>query len=160
MADGRLSVLFLCTGNSARSQMAESICRHLSHGAIDVSSAGTEPKPEIHPLAQKAVDTQFGLDMAGQFPKSSDRFLNRQFDYVITVCDNAAEHCPTFPGDYERIHWSVDDPATVTGTDEDRQRAFNDTAWQLSVRLREWLSLPPIRKRWACGTIRSGDVGT
>jgi ArsR family transcriptional regulator, arsenate/arsenite/antimonite-responsive transcriptional repressor / arsenate reductase (thioredoxin) len=147
MTEPSLSVLFLCTGNSARSQMAEALLRHLSHGRIDVQSAGTAPQPEIHPMARRAVRTLFNLDMAGQYPKTLDRFLHRDFDYVITVCDRAAETCPVFPGDPERIHWSFEDPAAATGSDSDKQHAFDATATQLVSRLRLWLSLPVISNR-------------
>lgn len=147
MAEPRLSVLFLCTGNSARSQMAEALLRHLSHDQVDVQSAGTAPQPDIHPMARRAVKTLFDLDMAGQFPKTLDRFLRRDFDYVITVCDRAAETCPVFPGDPERIHWSFEDPAAVVGNDEQKQGAFEATAKQLLSRIRLWLSLPGINKR-------------
>ena len=147
MAEPRLSVLFLCTGNSARSQIAEAILRHLSHDQVDIHSAGTAPQPDIHPMARRAVKTLLNLDMAGQYPKMLDRFLHRDFDYVITVCDRAAETCPVFPGDPERIHWSFEDPAAVIGTDVEKQRAFDATAQQLLVRLRLWLSLPGIRER-------------
>ncbi len=145
MAEPRLSVLFLCTGNSARSQMAEAILRHLSHGAIDVVSAGTLPKPDIHPMARRAVGNLLGLEMTEQHPKSLDQFLHRDFDYVITVCDRAAETCPIFPGDPQRIHWSFEDPAAVVGTDEQQQRAFDAVARQLLGRMRVWLSLPALR---------------
>jgi ArsR family transcriptional regulator, arsenate/arsenite/antimonite-responsive transcriptional repressor / arsenate reductase (thioredoxin) len=147
MVEPRLSVLFLCTGNSARSQMAEAILRHMSHQQIDVESAGTAPQPDIHPMARRAVRTLLNLDMAGQYPKSLDRFVHQDFDYVITVCDRAAETCPTFPGDPERIHWSFDDPAAVVASDDARQRAFDSTAKQLVSRIRLWLSLPVINKR-------------
>jgi protein-tyrosine-phosphatase len=147
MPQPRLSVLFLCTGNSARSQMAEAILRHLSHDHIDVESAGTAPQPDIHPMARRAAKTLLDLDMAGQYPKTLDRFLHRDFDYVITVCDRAAESCPIFPGDPERIHWSFADPAAMGGTDAEKQRGFDSTATQLLARLRLWLSLPGIRKR-------------
>jgi protein-tyrosine-phosphatase len=147
MAEPPLSVLFLCTGNSARSQMAEAILRHLSHGQVDVESAGTAPQPDIHPMARRAVKTLLDLDMAGQHPKTLDRFLHRDFDYVITVCDRAAEACPAFPGDPERIHWSFEDPAAVVGTDEQKQRASDMIAKQLLSRIRLWLSLASISKR-------------
>ena len=152
-----LSVLFLCTGNSARSQMAESILRHLSGGRAAVESAGTRPQPEIHPLARRAVKTLLNLDMDGQFPKTLDRFLGQHFDYVITVCDQAAETCPVFPGTPERIHWSFEDPASVAGTDEVRRRAFDATARQLLSRLRLWLSLPAIQARIADPLLRRND---
>jgi len=147
MPETRLRVLFLCTGNSARSQMAEAILRHLSHGAIDVASAGTLPKPDIHPRARTAVQNLLGIELTGQYPKSLDSIITQQWDYVITVCDRAAEMCPTFPGDTERIHWSFDDPAEATGTDEQKQRAFDNVAGQLLGRMRVWLSLPALRSR-------------
>jgi arsenate reductase len=142
-----LRVLFLCTGNSARSQMAEAILRHIGKGAIEVESAGTLPRPDIHPMARRAAKKLLDLDMQGQYPKTLDRFLGQDFDYVITVCDRAAETCPVFPGDPERIHWSFEDPAAVTGTDDERQRAFDTTATHLLARIRLWLSLPALRSR-------------
>ena len=147
MTEPRVSVLFLCTGNTARSQIAEAILRHLSHGAIEVASAGTLPKPEIHPMARQAVRNLLGLEMTGQYPKSLDQFVHRDFDYVMTVCDRAAETCPVFPGDPERIHWSFEDPAAVTGTDEHKQRAFDNVARQLLGRMRVWLALPALRDK-------------
>jgi ArsR family transcriptional regulator, arsenate/arsenite/antimonite-responsive transcriptional repressor / arsenate reductase (thioredoxin) len=142
-----LRVLVLCTGNSARSQMAETILRHVGKGAIEVESAGTAPQPDIHPFARRAAKNLLDLDMDGQFPKTLDRFLGQHFDYVITVCDLAAESCPVFPGDPERIHWSFEDPAAASGTDADKQRAFDNTATQLLSRIRGWLSLPALRNR-------------
>ena len=142
-----LRVLFLCTGNSARSQMAEAILRRVGKGAIEVESAGTLPRPDIHPMARRAAKELLDFDMDGQYPKTLDRFLGQHFDYVITVCDRAAESCPVFPGDPERIHWSFEDPAAVVGTDEEKQRAFDSTATQLLSRIRLWLSLPALRNR-------------
>jgi len=142
----RLRVLVLCTGNSARSQMAEAILRHVGKGALDVESAGARPQPDIHPLARRAARTLLDLEMDGQHPKTLDRFRGEHFDYVITVCDHAAESCPVFPG-AERIHWSCEDPAAVAGTDEEKQRAFDATATQLLSRIRAWLSSPPLRAR-------------
>jgi protein-tyrosine-phosphatase len=140
-------VLILCTGNSARSQLAEAILRHVAGGAVHVESAGTAPQPEIHPLARRAAQLVLDLDMEGQHPKSVDRFLGQPFDYVITVCDRAAESCPAFPGAAERIHWSVDDPAAAEGDDDQRQRAFDATARELVARIEQWLALPAIRRR-------------
>ena len=140
-------MLFLCTGNSARSQMAEAILRHVSGGRVDVDSAGTAPQPDIHPMARRAVKTLLDLDMAGQYPKTLDQFLDRTFDYVITVCDRAAETCPAFPGDPERIHWSFADPAAAKGTEAEQQRAFDATATQLLSRIRLWMSLPEVTRR-------------
>jgi protein-tyrosine-phosphatase len=147
MTERPVSVLVLCTGNSARSQMAEAILRHVSNGAIAVESGGTLPQPDIHPLARRAAKTLLNLDMAGQYPKTLDRFLGQHFDYVITVCDRAAESCPVFPGDPERIHWSLEDPAAVAGTDDERQRAFDEVAKELLSRVRAWLSRPAMQTR-------------
>ena len=142
-----LRVLFLCTGNSARSQMAEAILRHVGKGAIEVESAGTLPQHDIHPMARRAAKKLLDFDMNGQYPKTLDRFLGQDFDYVITVCDRAAESCPVFPGDPERIHWSFEDPAAAIGTDEEKQRGFDATATQLLSRIRLWLSLSALRSR-------------
>ena len=143
MSDQVLRVLFLCTGNSARSQIAEAILRHMSHGHIDVASAGSVPAAEIHPMAQHALG-KLGISIDRQYPKSWDHFVGDRFDYIITVCDRAAERCPVFPGDPERIHWTCDDPAAVRGTPEECQRAFDRIATQLVSRMRIWLSLPSV----------------
>jgi protein-tyrosine-phosphatase len=156
MSQPAFDVLILCTGNSARSQMAEAILRHEGKGAIRVESAGTVPQAEIHPLARQAVQRLFQLDMTGQRPKALDLFLGRHFDYVITVCDRAAESCPVFPGDPQRIHWSFEDPAAVAGNEEERQRAFDTTARELSTRIRLWLASPAIGRRM---TPTSGSGG-
>ncbi len=149
----RLRVLFLCTGNSARSQMAEAILRQLGRGAIEVESAGSNPRPEIHPLAREAIRKIGGLEMAGQHPKSVETFRKDRFDYVITVCDRAAEVCPTFPG-AEIIRWSLPDPAEVSGTDEEKRRAFENSAKDLIQRIRLWITSSGLT-----GTIqRSGHV--
>jgi protein-tyrosine-phosphatase len=142
-----LRVLFICTGNSARSQMAEAILRHLSKEKIDVSSAGSHPRPEIHPMAREAVRRLFQLDMRGQHPKSFEPYLGRTFDYVISVCDRAAESCPVFPGDPTRIRWSFEDPAEAEGTEDDRRRAFESTAMDLMRRIRIWMALPAVSSR-------------
>ena len=146
MWNGRVSVLFLCTGNSARSQMAEALLRHLSRSRIDVASAGSAPQAAVHPLARETLETTYGIDTSDLYPKSLDRFLDRRFDYVITVCDRAAESCPVFPGDPERVHWSFEDPAAVQDEAE-RRRAFQHVAAGLTGRLRIWLSLPDVSRR-------------
>ena len=146
MSGGRLRVLFLCTGNSARSQMAEAILRHLTKDDVNVESAGSNPKPEIHPFAREAVQKMLGLEMTGQRPKSIDEFISDRFDYVITVCDRAAAVCPSFPG-AEIIRWSLPDPAEATGTDDEKRRAFENSAKDLIQRIRLWLSLPAVRQR-------------
>jgi arsenate reductase len=150
-----LRVLFLCTGNSARSQMAEALLRHLSDGRAEASSAGTHPKSEVHPMAIATLARRFNLDGSQLFPKTLDRYLGQPFDYVITVCDQAAEACPVFPGASARLHWSLPDPAAVTGTREEQQRAFDQTASDLAQRLRLWLALPAIAAR-----LQSPEAGT
>lgn len=147
MVEPRLSVLILCTGNSARSQIAEALLKHLSHGAIEVESAGSTPQAEIHPMARVAVGKLFALDMAQQHPKPVADFLGEHFDYVITVCDRAAETCPVFPGAPQRIHWSFDDPAAVVGSDTAKQRAFDVVAEELVRHIKLWLSLPAVSRR-------------
>ena len=146
-AKGPLSVLFLCTGNSARSQIAESLLRDMAGGRVDVMSAGSHPRPEIHPLARAALRDLFGLGMEGQYPKPLEAFSGRKLDYVISVCDRANASCPVFPGDTQRIHWSLDDPAEVAGDDERKRRAFEQTAREIASRIRLWLSLPDVRSR-------------
>ena len=145
-APRRLRVLFLCTGNSARSQMAEALLRKLSKDRVDVFSAGSAPQPAVHPLAKETLEYRYGIDTSALAPKSMDRFLGESFDYVITVCDWASEICPVFPGGAERIHWSFDDPAAVEG-ESARRRAFDAVAHGLAGRLRVWMSLPAVRDR-------------
>ncbi|MGH9316792.1 MAG: arsenate reductase ArsC, partial [Thermoanaerobaculia bacterium] len=142
-----LRVLFICTGNSARSQMAEAILRHLSRGRIEVASAGSHPRLEIHPMAREAVAKILQIEMSGQYPKGFDGFLSQRFDYVISVCDRAAEFCPIFPGHPTRIRWSLDDPAEARATDDEKRRAFERTARDLVQRIRIWMSLPAVSSR-------------
>jgi arsenate reductase len=115
-------VLVLCTGNSARSQMAEGLLRHLAPGDFEVVSAGTEPKG-LHPLAVAAM-AELGVDISGQSSKSVDAFVDERFDDVITLCDEANEACPTFPNATRRLHWGFDDPAKAAGSDAERLDAF------------------------------------
>jgi arsenate reductase len=147
MSNERLRVLFICTGNSARSQMAEAMLRDLTKGRIDVFSAGSEPRAEIHPLAQRVMKERFRLDMAGQYPKPISLYLGQHFDYIIAVCNKAAEACPVFPGDPERINWFYDDPAVAEGSDEQKYRAFETVARQMMMRMRTWLELPAVAGR-------------
>ena len=146
-----LRVLFLCTGNSARSQMAEGLLRALSHQRIDVHSAGTIPQPQVNPRAVATMREKYGLDITAQFPKTLDRYGGAQWDYVITVCDRAAESCPVFPGDPQRIHWSFPDPAAAEGTPADQQRAFDTVAADIAGRLRLWMQLPAIASQLTAG---------
>jgi protein-tyrosine-phosphatase len=136
----RFRVLFLCTENSARSQMAEALLRHLSQGTVEAYSAGSVPAPQIHPLARRCMEA-VGIDMSGAVPKHFEVFRGQQFDAIVTVCDRVRETCPTFPDDPERIHWSFLDPATVQGSEAEQLRAFEQTALQLTTRLRFLLIL-------------------
>jgi protein-tyrosine-phosphatase len=133
-------VLILCTGNSARSQMAEGLLRHLAGDTFEVFSAGTDPRPAVHPLAVETMRRRYGVDIHDQYPKHVDAFAGQTFDYVLTVCDAAAEACPTFPGRAERIHWSFADPAAVMDPDAAR-RAFEAVAVEINTHLRLWLTV-------------------
>lgn len=127
-------VLFLCTGNSARSQMAEGLLRHLAGDSYDVFSAGTHPVG-VNPLAVEVMK-EIGIDISHHRSKSLSQFLNERFDFIITVCDRANETCPVFPGDVVRIHWSFDDPAAVQGGDEERLNVFRRVRHEIAGRLR------------------------
>jgi arsenate reductase len=133
-------VLILCTGNSARSQMAEGLLRFLSRGSLDIHSAGTNPVG-VNPLAIEAM-REIGVDISAHRSKSVAEFSGQPFDTVITVCDSAAEQCPIFPGSPQRIHWSLPDPAAVTGTSEVKRAAFCRVRVQLESHLREFLRNP------------------
>jgi protein-tyrosine-phosphatase len=133
-----LRVLVLCTHNSARSQMAEGLLRHLSGGRIAAFSAGTEAT-RVHPLAIAAM-AGAGIDIAGQRSKHLGEFAGQPFDYVITVCDSAGESCPVFPGTPQRIHWSIPDPSAVEGSEEKRLKAFQAAMADLETRLGNFLN--------------------
>lgn len=129
----RLRVLFLCTHNSARSQMAEGILRHLGSDRVAAFSAGSEPG-DVHPLAVRAL-AQMSIDISGQQAKHMDQFAGQSFDYIITVCDRVREACPDFPHDPHKIHWSFEDPAAVDGPESARFQAFQTTAQELRTRI-------------------------
>jgi arsenate reductase (thioredoxin) len=134
----RKRVLVLCTGNSARSQMAEGLLRHDAGDQFEVFSAGVEPT-EVRPLAIAAME-EAGIDISGQRSKSVDEFAGQEFDYVITVCDNANQQCPMFPGKTERIHWSIEDPAAALGDEEERPNVFRRVRDELRQRLRAFVA--------------------
>jgi arsenate reductase len=115
-------VLFVCTGNSARSQMAEAILGRLGGPAFEVHSAGTHPG-RVNPLTIRAL-SEIGIDWADARAKSVSEYLDQPFDYVITVCDQAREACPVFPGGRVRLHWGFEDPAAAPGTDDERLAVF------------------------------------
>jgi arsenate reductase (thioredoxin) len=133
-----MKVLFLCTGNSCRSQMAEGLLRWLGGGVVEVVSAGTQPKP-LHPDAVRSM-REIGLDISKQRSKPVDPFLHMPFDYVVTLCDSAQEICPNVPGAAKRIHWSLPDPAAINGPDTVRLQAFREVREQLSVHIEELLA--------------------
>jgi len=132
----RKRVLILCTGNSARSQMAEGLLRHMGGGRFEVESAGTHPG-RVRPEAVEAM-REVGVDISGHRSKSVDEFAGREFDHVITVCDHAREHCPVFPARTERVHWSFDDPAAAEGDEAARLAVFRRVRDEIEARLREW----------------------
>ncbi len=129
-------VLILCTGNSARSQMAEGLLRELGGAYFDVFSAGSKPSV-VHPLAIQVMNER-GIDIRGQRSKHLNEYISQPFDYVLTVCDNAAAECPHFPGRAQRIHWSFPDPAA--GGSEEKLQAFRQIREALEARLKSWLA--------------------
>src|SRR5512139_3123601 len=131
-------VLFLCAGNSCRSQMAEGLLRYLAGDRFDVVSAGTEPRTE-NPLAI-AVMREIGIDIYDHRSKSAAEFLRDHFSYVITVCDSADERCPIFPFAPRRLHWPLDDPAAATGTEDERMPMFRRVRDEIAQRVREFVA--------------------
>ena len=134
-----IRVLFVCTGNSARSQMAEALLKDFGGSDFEVSSAGTEPR-ELNPQTI-AVLGEIGIDWTGARSKSVAQFLGQPFDYLITVCDRARQTCPVFPGDHNSLHWGLDDPAEVEGTEDQKLEAFRRTRTEVAVRLRPFVEL-------------------
>ena len=132
----RLKILILCTGNSARSQMAEGLLREMGGDGLEVVSAGVAPT-HVRPEAI-AVMREIGIDISNFRSKSIDEFLTQPFDFVITVCDNANQLCPTFAGATRRIHWSIEDPAVVSGSEETRLQAFRLARDELRGRLEKF----------------------
>lgn len=116
-------VLILCTGNSCRSHLAEGILRHAAGNLLEVQSAGSKPAGYVHPLAIQVMN-EIGIDISAHRSKHLNEFLNRPVETVITVCGNADQACPTFPGQVNRHHWGFDDPAHATGTDEEKLATF------------------------------------
>ena len=134
----RLQVLFVCTHNASRSQMAEGLLRRLGGDAFDVASAGTEPSA-VHPLAVAAM-AEVGIDISRQWAKSTDEFVQQRFDYVITLCDDANETCPFFPNAANRLHWSFSDPSVATGGEEERLAVFRQVRDGIRGRIQELIA--------------------
>jgi ArsR family transcriptional regulator, arsenate/arsenite/antimonite-responsive transcriptional repressor / arsenate reductase (thioredoxin) len=135
----RPRILFLCTGNSARSQIAEALLQRLSKGKVEASSAGSHPKP-LHPNAVRVMRKQ-GIDISRRRTKHLSEFLAQQFDFVITLCDKVREICPEFPAHPDLVHWSIPDPALEGRTDRANYPAFGRTASELETRIHFLLSV-------------------
>jgi len=132
-------VLFLCTKNSVRSQMAEGLMKSLGSVQWIVQSGGTSPT-FVHPLAARVMG-EIGIDISQQTSKSLNQFLNEEFDYIITLCDEAALSCPAFPGQGKRLHWSVEDPAAASDTTEEKLLVFRRIREEIKKRIEEFLKL-------------------
>jgi len=132
-----IRVLFVCTGNSARSIMAESLLRHQGGSDFDVYSAGTDPRG-INPLTVRTL-TEAGLPTDHLGSKSVELFLGQAFDYVITVCDQARQTCPVFPGSHQSLHWGYEDPAEAIGTDDQRMKVFRSVFTQIGQRISQFV---------------------
>ena len=130
-------VLILCTGNSCRSQMAEGLFRHLSNGVYDSYSAGVSPST-VNPLAIRAMD-EISIDISSNTSDSVDLYTGQDFDLVITVCDNAKENCPIFPGAKDMRHWPFDDPADATGSNEEQMPVFRRVRDEIQAKITEFL---------------------
>ena len=139
MAGVPIRVLFVCTGNSARSQIAEALLHEIGGEDFAVFSAGTEPKG-VNPYTIRTL-AEVGIDWSGARSKSVAEFVDQPFDYVITVCDRARQSCPVFPGDHNSLHWGLDDPAEVEGTDDEKLAAFRRTRTEVATRLRPFVEL-------------------
>ena len=139
MADAPIRVLFVCTGNSARSQIAEAVLGRLGGSDFEVFSAGTEPKG-VNPYSIRVLGDA-GIDWSAARSKSVGEFLGQSFDYVITVCDRARQSCPVFPGTHNTLHWGLEDPAEVEGTDAERLAAFQRTYLELNQRIRPFVEV-------------------
>jgi len=131
-------VLFLCTGNSCRSQLAEGYLRHFAGNRFEVTSAGLEPGI-VNPNAIQIMKEE-GIDISQHTSKHVNQFINQKFDFIITVCDNANERCPYFPGEAERIHWSFEDPAAAEGTEEEILAVFRKVRNQIKNKIQEFLN--------------------
>jgi protein-tyrosine-phosphatase len=134
-------VLFLCTGNSARSQIAEALMNQKSRGRFEAHSAGSQPAARVNPLAIEAL-RQVGIEWSGHVPRSVDGLTEEQWDFVITVCDRAKEACPILPGHPIHAHWGMDDPAAVEGTTAEKDHAFAVARTLIGRRIDLMLALP------------------
>jgi protein-tyrosine-phosphatase len=134
-------VLFVCTGNSARSPIAEAVLRHRTADQVTVTSAGSRPKPDLHPNTVRVLRETFGIDVSGRRPQHLDALAGHAFDYVITLCDKARETCPEFLHHTRRVHWSIPDPAAADGTDDNSYPAFERAVADIDTRIRHLVPL-------------------
>lgn len=139
-----IRVLFLCTGNSARSQMAEALLRRHGSDRFEAHSAGTEPRG-VHPLTRRVLAEQ-GIPTEALASKGLDRYLDQPWDYVVTVCDRAAEACPVFPGAAVRLHWSFPDPAAVPGSEAVRLAVFRSVRDAIEERVLAFVREAEVRR--------------
>jgi arsenate reductase len=137
MAEAQIHVLFVCTGNSARSQIAEALVGRIGGDHFRAFSAGTEPKG-VNPYTVRVLDEE-GIDWSNARSRSVGEFIGRRFDYVITVCDDARQTCPVFPGSHEQLHWNLEDPAEVDGPDDRKLAAFRKTYQELDALIRPFV---------------------
>jgi len=152
-SDRPIRVLFVCTGNSARSQLAEAILRREGGGDFEVFSAGVSPRG-VHPLTVRAL-AEIGIDISGAQSKSTDQFINERFDFVVTVCDRARETCPFFPGANEQLHWGFDDPAEATGPEDQQLAVFQRVMLEIAGRLKTFV---PLARRARDAAVMAGGT--
>ncbi len=150
MSEAPIRVLFVCTGNSARSVMAEALLRHKGGPDFEVHSAGTEPRG-INPLTLATL-AQAGIDASWARSKSVTEYLGRRFDYVVTVCDQARQVCPVFPGIHQSLHWGYEDPAEAAGTEDERLAVFRRVFIQIGERINQFIPLALRARREASAT--------
>jgi arsenate reductase (thioredoxin) len=157
VTDRPIRVLVVCTGNSARSLMAEGLIRQKGGDAFEVHSAGTDPRG-VNPFTVRVL-REAGIDASWARSKSVDEFLGRQFDYVITVCDEARQVCPAFPGVHQSLHWGYEDPAEATGTDDERLAVFRKVFIQIGERINQFVPLALREQRKARNVAVAGSGG-
>lgn len=157
MSEQPIRVLFVCTGNSARSVMAEALVRSKGGDAFEVHSAGTEPRG-INPLTLKVLQ-EAGIDASWARSKSVTEYLGQRFDYVVTVCDEARQVCPVFPGVHESLHWGYEDPAEAEGTEEERLAVFRRVIVQLGERINQFIPLARRQQRERLEAARTASGG-
>jgi len=145
VTDRPIRVLVVCTGNSARSLMAEGLIRHKGGSTFEVHSAGTEPRG-VNPLTREIL-AEANIDSSWARSKSVSEYLGQAFDYVITVCDEARQVCPVFPGVHQSLHWGYEDPAEATGTEEERLAVFRRVFIQLGERINQFVELARRERR-------------